>query len=178
MTGRIGPDNNGKDFPSLHKNVRRGELIRADRWNTLTDALNRGTSGVDGPLNDSDLGKGRAALFRLFKIRVIDIDTLYCVEFINGEEGTEEFTVAKPPLLRGNLASHNSITFTSVSNVSRTADDGTDTETQVVVPAYVVDDLIVGIRGIFGGSNLFDVDGEAIEWMDLNVDARAWAKEA
>jgi hypothetical protein len=63
-------------------------------------------------------------------------------------------------------------------DVTRTADDGATTETQVIVPAYVVDDVIYAMRGIEGGTNVIDDQNESVEWIDLNLDGRAWAKEA
>ena len=53
-----------------------------------------------------------------------------------------------------------------------------DDETQVVVPAYALDDLVLGGKDIAGGTGTRDFKNNPIIWMDLNIDARAWAKEA
>jgi len=69
------------------------------------------------------------------------------------------------------------ITYTYTSNILRTADDGTDTISEVVIPIYVVGDVIVAKR-----TNVL-VNEDAVEtivldWLDDNDDGRAWAKVA
>ena len=71
------------------------------------------------------------------------------------------------------------VTFVHDSTIQRTASaTGEDDETQVIVPAYVIGDIIVAMQNIVGGNGVKDRDGKALRWMDLNVDARAWAKQA
>lgn len=90
-----------------------------------------------------------------------------------------DINVAKPYLLRrtpfDGLA-RNSITYTySAANV-RLADDDTDTETQVIVPSYVVGDTVYGVS-VQPDAGVV-VDGAALRFIDLNLDGRAWAKQS
>lgn len=59
-------------------------------------------------------------------------------------------------------------------------DDKDETEIQVIVPAYVENDIIFAAQGIQGGTDATDkIDDEvevAIDWQDLNVSGRAWSK--
>jgi len=64
--------------------------------------------------------------------------------------------VAKPYKLRGDATSR------TVSG-----------EAQVIVPAYVVGDIIFAARNIAGGTGIFGVNLQ-----DINADGRAWAEDA
>ena len=57
-------------------------------------------------------------------------------------------------------------------------EDSADTEVQIIVPAYVEDDIIYAMRGIKGGIDTKNDDNpeQNLFWLDLNVDGRAWAK--
>jgi len=176
----IGPANNGKDIPYLLQRVREGRVVSAREWNLVTEAINRANTGVNGP----STAVGGLALenakkpFRQVKIKVILSDHLSCVEFDGTNEG-DPINVAKPYQLRGSLLEHNSVTFVHDSTTQRTASaSGENDEIQVIVPAYVVDDVIIAFQNIVGGNSAKDLKGNSFGWMDLNVDARAWAKQA
>jgi hypothetical protein len=64
----------------------------------------------------------------------------------------------------------------AVRRTATNADD--DEEAQIIVPAYEVDDIIIGFTGIRGGTNISDDNDDPVIWMDLNIDGRMWAKDA
>jgi len=175
-----GPANKGRDAPYLLQRVRAGEEISAAEWNLITEAINRRNTGIDGP---STVSRGLVAdnlkkPFRQVKIKGILDDHLSCVEFDGTNDG-DPINIAKPYQLRRSLLTHNDVTFVHSSATQRTASAaGEDDETQVIVPAYVIDDIIIAFQNILGGTNAKDLDGKPFRWMDLNIDARAWAKQA
>ena len=85
--------------------------------------------------------------------------------------------IAKGQLIRNSVVARAGITYTYSAVDTRTADDGAATEDQVIVPSYTVDDEIYAMRGINRGSGVFSDPNstQKIEWLDLNLDARAWA---
>jgi len=103
--------------------------------------------------------------------------------------------VAKPPLLRASLESHVGVAFSATNSrgTARIATQGEESESQVVVPEYRQLDTIFAIRNINRSTGV-SVDGNAsvtddygvgirgmtrqVGWLDLNLDARAWAKAA
>lgn len=79
--------------------------------------------------------------------------------------GDSSFTVYKPYKLRSSTVSGpGGVTFVSTGTQSRQASDGTDTEDQVVIPAYVAGDPIY-----------FQFVESSGVYLDMNPDARAWA---
>ena len=83
-----------------------------------------------------------------------------------------QVNVAKPYLLRRDIwneASRNGILYVYAGIDARTASKGGDTEDQIIVPRYAVGDEIIVLRGLpVGGFTA----------LDLNVDAREWARKA
>ena len=157
-----------------------GDFIKAREWNQVADHLNRQNSGVDIPRqlpNRADL----AALAQTgrFRIKTIQGEYLVCVAWDGATEGTEQITVGRPYLLRTANLAHNGVTFVYTNDVTRTASKvGETDETQVIVPAYAVDDEITAIKGIERGTGVIGPGSSRVVWQDLNIDARAWAKEA
>ncbi len=175
-----GPINNGKDIPYLLQRVRRGDDVSAREWNLITEAINRSNTGINGPATvvGGGLSDNAKKPFRQVKIKIILTNHLSCVEFDGTDEG-DPISVAKPYQLRGSLVAHNSVTYVHDSTTQRTGSAaGEDDEIQVIVPAYVVDDIIIAFQNIVGGTSAKDLKGKTFKWMDLNVDARAWAKQA
>jgi hypothetical protein len=105
-----------------------------------------------------------------FQITSIDPDSLTGIVV----SGTST-NVAKPYLLRRSLVSRDGITYTYSANQAREANDGADTEEQVVVPSYIVGDYIYGARARSTG---VIVSGVECSFIDINADGRAWAKQA
>lgn len=61
--------------------------------------------------------------------------------------------------------------------------DNEERENQIVIPQYVVGDILFGVRAIFGGTGVRtpdDAPGEPsnvpVNWIDFNIDGREWAK--
>ncbi|MDP1711946.1 MAG: hypothetical protein Q8K86_05765 [Candidatus Nanopelagicaceae bacterium] len=85
--------------------------------------------------------------------------------------GSDVYAVLKPYMLRRTPfdgLTRDGIYYTYLTDNERTAENaGSETEDQVIVPSYVAGDEILAVWGI--------VDGYPL--VDLNVDARAWAKK-
>ena len=114
-------------------------------------------------------------LVQRLTIVAVHNDYLECKAVDDGET----VYVAKSYLLRRTPfdgKTHNSITYTYSSAIQRSATDGDDTETQLVIPVYVVDDEIIGL-GVHEGTGVF-LNGDELLVQDANADGRAWAKEA
>lgn len=99
-------------------------------------------------------------------------DNQLSVAFYDNRTETEyaEFLVELPYTLRRNTWDNQTIdgvTYNYSDLHERDATDGTNTETQVITPAYRVGDWIDIAWNIIDGG----------VWIDLNTDARAWAAE-
>jgi len=160
------------DGPSLTAlyTYRAGDPIPARALNQTNRAVERLVGGVAPPRQvESPSARPRTARFQL---QSISADHLVCKTYDGTTVGDTNINVAKPPQLRESNTAHDGHTFdTFVGGVQRTADS---TEVQVIVPNYVALDEIYAIRDLRGGTGVTD----APEWLDLNVDARAWAKQA
>ena len=101
--------------------------------------------------------------------------------------------IARPYLLRRppfHGKSRDGIDYNYTSNVKRTASKTvpgnpptTTTETQVIVPKYVKNDVVYAVRQVYGSDGNYpsaqgSVDVILTDWIDLNVDGRYWAKQA
>lgn len=186
---------------------KRGDVITAAHLNETVDAV-RAVYGVVQEPRQVMPDSATAAVFELaqFKVRAtivngqatttadVRVDYLAC-ERLQGSpqnEGDDDFVrVALPYLLRRTPfdtgddapvaygADRASISYDYSSNTARTATDDDDhSEDQVIVPSYVVGDVIYAVRGVGGGTGVLytNTDGDRIdvEWLDLNVDGRAW----
>lgn len=164
------------------KRVSPGSELSASAYNLIVDNVIRNKTGIDQP-KQSKFFRINSTLpeIRQFKVVSEHGDYLKANPYDGAESNTDvEILIAKPYLLRQSLASRNSLTFTYSSN-TRTADDGSETEDQVVVPSYVVGDVIYAMRNVQGGTSVnISINGidKKVVWLDLNIDGRAWAKEA
>lgn len=164
---------------------RRGETITARKLNQGVDALRRLSHGVEAPRQIVEPGEEDRVEARRFLVVEVRGDYLVCRR-AGGDAAVEtqdrSVYVAKPYLLRQTPfdgLSRGGISYAYTGTAARTAtDEDENTENQVIVPSYVVGDEIVAARGITGGTGTFGgADSDvALEWMDLNVDGRAWAK--
>lgn len=163
-----------------------GETITARHLNEPVDALRRLSHGVQPPRQVMEPAREERVEVRRFVVVEERSDYLVCRRSggdaaVNTED--QHTYVAKPYLLRQtpfNGLSRNSISYAYTATGERTATDAEDnTESQVIVPSYVVGDEILAARGILGGTGVFGgADSDlALEWVDLNADGRAWAKE-
>jgi hypothetical protein len=93
-------------------------------------------------------------------------------------DGTD-VKIAKPYLLRLSPfdgTTQQGITYAYTDGASRNADDATNDEDQVIVPAYdIVDDNIIWASVAVTGVK---VAGETLTLKDDNDDGRAWAKDS
>ena len=109
------------------------------------------------------------------QISTIDGDYLACNYYQDGT-ATDAVNVAKNYKLRRtpfDTLTIGGITYTYTSDTQRTA-VGATTETQVVVPAYTVGDIIYASR--VSGLDV-TLSSLPLEWVDVNADGRAWAKQ-
>lgn len=151
---------------------RRGDPLEADKLDETRqfilqrEALASGGVQVRGTENALPIVLLRAAVFS------VEADHLVCVRDDGGEGAT--LLVAKPYQLRNSIESRDGVTYTYTNTQERDGDDGVTQETQVVTPSYVVDDIIFVVGPVTGGTGVAD----ALKWLDLNLDGRAWAVKA
>jgi len=177
-----------RQHSNLIPRVNPGDDIKARDWNHVGDHINRQNTGVRMPRQLPNVADNASeALFARFRIKTIEGNFLICVKwngFVEGIPGDqtavpENILVARPFLLRTITTEHNGVTFVYSDNVTRTASAAGETdETQVIVPAYVVDDEIIAFKGVVRGNGAIGPANNPILWQDLNIDARAWAKQA
>ncbi len=115
-------------------------------------------------------------------------DHIVCREWDGVTPGTQDVLIAKPYKLRYSIT-HQDIggvgvdySSYSLTGQTRLATGGTDTETQIIVDRYLVDDLIFAISAttlveVTTGSPPDEVT-QKLGLLDLNVDGRAWAAVA
>lgn len=137
----------------------------------------------------------------------VEVDYLICRSWDGETEGSEDVKIAKPYLLRrtpfhddgatgGTFSTFDTTKtrddkgyiYDATNDFEREATKSDDaTENQVIVPSYVVDDIIYAVRGVVGrlDANSIEVfnegkpDEEArvvpLIWLHMD-DGRAWAK--
>ena len=146
------------------------------RWlNAIADLANTNV-GNPNPLRPDS--SGRHAVYRLLYQSMAGD---YVVCFAPGE--TTAIYVAKPYMLRRvpfDGLTRDGITYTYSTNILREADDGAATENQVVVPNYVTGDELYAVRYPRFGTGVVTEGGSpvAVFYLDMNLDGRAWAKQA
>lgn len=153
-----------------------GDSIGARKLNSTVDAVrDLLTPGIS---SEQLQWTARLLMPVQYRIKSVGADWLVCRKFsgfdTNATEAAEDTFVAKPFLLRRapfDGLTHNGINYVYTTDVERVADT---TETQVVTPPFVVDDIIYA-QVVYNGPVL-DIDASvATFWLDVNVDARAWA---
>lgn len=146
-----------------------GDRLSAERFNTLSNAVNRGIRQVNQPRQKSDI---RGLCAGQFQITSIEDDSLTCVPF-NGTDTTGNYIdVMKPWLLRRTTLdglSRSGVSYTYTDSSTRTATQGATTETHKITPDYLVGDTILAMACV-------QYLNEETLWVDLNNDAREWAK--
>lgn len=153
---------------------KRGDRLTHGKLNGPVSFINQHLNGVNQARSQAQapINAGRVKRFR---VKSIQGDYITCRTWDGTTEGANDVLIAKPYQLRNSITSRNSISYSYTNTTERVANDGTDTETQVVVPSYVVDDEIFAIGKAPTG---VDDGTDPITWLDLNLDARAWAKKA
>jgi hypothetical protein len=150
----------------------KGDPLSARKLNESVDAVNALSGGVRPPLQTPF--RGRALEVRQFKVTGMAGDFIISRTWDGTDLGVADVKIAKPYLLRRTPFdgfARAGVSYVYVSDAARTATAGTESETQVVVPAYEVGDVVYAAKGVAGGV------GVSAEWLDLNCDGRAWAKE-
>jgi hypothetical protein len=180
----------------------KGEPLTAARLSEMVNALNQlAAKGNYGGLS-SPPGGAVAAQFWVKDARYGDF--VVCNHYDGATEPDDDtpvVLVAKPPQLRktryNNAEARSGETYTFADAdlnadpplpIVRTAtNEDDDTEDQVIIPNYEVGDVIYAIKSVIRGTGVVTIppnvsagDGNCqyIEWLDLNVDGRAWAKKA
>lgn len=134
--------------------------------------VRRGSKGTVLVL-ESQTGGGFTAT--PYKIVSFDADFINCHSWDGTTEGTTIVKVAKPTKLRSSIATETidgqAVAYSLYDNVNQTrvATAGTNTETQVIVPRYLVGDVIYAMS-----VKTFTTD-TTVKAMDMNIDGRAWA---
>lgn len=170
---------NDKQATNLEQWRKGDSLNNRAKLNQPVIAINRILNGIKPPKQinrngDSTGGKAKSNV-QQFIIVGIKEDYLECKRFSGGVPSPEDVTIfiQKPYLLRNSLVSRDGITYTSLGMDYRRADKDADSEEQVIVPNYLVDDIIYASNNVLGG-----VGNIEINWIDLNTDGRSWARKA
>ena len=127
-----------------------GDRLLADKLNQPIDAINSMARGVRPGVGAHRLPR---VVGRQLQITAIENDHLTCNPYDGNADTTTEIRVAKPSLLR-HVAAHNGITYQYRSDGTREANNGSSTEIQALVPAYVVGDVIYALANFAGGTNV------------------------
>jgi len=153
---------------SLQIQSGRGYKVKRGPYGTILQ-IERGGGGTPG------------TSAKRYSIQSIHDGYLTCRENNAGEIGETDVLVAMPYLLRVLDGTRTidgvDVDYEKVSSQKRTAsiDSASYSETQVIVPRYLAEDDIYAIEPE-GGTGV-TVSETALVWLDINSDARAWAKE-
>lgn len=166
----------------------------------LIDGVRRfeDSAGGDAPRGVSGYIASQASRFL---VKEVFDDYLRCRTFDGTTEGDTDIKVAKPPELRKTpyhgktiaytqLGSSFSLSYSYTNAYTRTVTKvagGTGSETQVIVPAYIgaatgdyKGEQIYAITGVGNGTGVVLNPGtqneERVNWLDMNVGGRMWAK--
>lgn len=177
--------------PGRVREFREGPRETVRRLNEVVRGVNAGLASVAPPAQvRPEPVPGTATAVLLLYLLEEHGDYLECVstaevaDVAAGLRPAARTYVAKPYLLRHSLAARtvqgDPQTYTvaldgatGVYERTATASD-LSTETQVVVPGWTQGDQILALKAPGAGTGVSDAPG----WLDLNVDARAWAKQA
>jgi hypothetical protein len=135
----------------------------------------------DGIFLQASGGGGRSEL-SLYRFKSMEDDWLVCRSWTGVKEGDKDILIAKPPKLQfkvdketidGVLVTYSAWdTDTQTRHASSGVAPNTTEEDQVIVPRYLVDDLIYVMSA---KTLVVDADEKDLGLIDINADARAWA---
>lgn len=172
----------------------RGQPIKAKNLASQSDAINAEGRVFRGPRQIA-VSSTEQNLVQAFVIKEVSLNYLVCRTWDGPTSGIgdDDVLIAKPRLLLGDNPSFGTAVYSGYTDdgLERTSVIvGETNETQVVVPTYQTDtdltgtvygSIIYAIRNPGGGSGVLGVfpdDPDApLEWLDLNIDGRAWAKK-
>jgi len=160
----------------------RGTPLRAEHF-TQPARILRDLLPSPVPATKDQRGVVSVRPFKIVQLNTTNGDFLYgqLVDYAGDHPQAFDVAIARPYLLRQTPfdgLTRDGITYTYTSKILRTADDGNDSITEQIIPKYVNDDIIYGIRAVGSGVDVRDDSEEVLYWLDLNVDGRAWAKVA
>lgn len=151
------------------------EGISAAKLSKTNEAINRLLEGVPPP--EQVLPERIAHRIQRFKIVSILANHYVCNPYDGvAAETSTSIKVARPVTHRNSVTSRNGVAFSYTTTQQRTATQGATTETQVLVPNLLVGDEIYAISNPIGGTGV-TVGTELLEWLDMNFEGRAWAKQ-
>jgi hypothetical protein len=126
-------------------------------------------------------GAGGGSSATQYRYKSMEGDYYVCRAWNGTTEGSVDVYIAKPHILRKtgfNGTTYNGITYVYSSNhVARTATVAATpalTETQMVIPPYVADDIIYATQP--NATGVRTTANSPVTLLDLNVDARYWAR--
>jgi len=165
------------------------EMRIMDVAGMVVNRTRRGTAIIAKP------GKGGGGItisaYRFKRIGDAEaIDYIVCKSWDGTTEGETEINIALPFKMRASVTTEiiDGVTYNysewdtdAQTRVSTNAADATDTETQVITPRYIVDDLILAapaFTGVLAAQPEGDTDHHnlPVTLQDLNVDARAYSR--
>lgn len=150
-------------------------------FNMLGDAIRRNTAGLNSIRQSSPL-IAQTLPIQLIITNNADGDFITCATWDGSNQGTEDILVAKPYLLQQSTLDGQTDTngiayvFTGIDALTATQSSTSTVENWEVTMDYNVGDLIYAIGNIEGGIDDADSDGNQLQWIDLNIDGRGWAK--
>ncbi len=124
----------------------------------------------------------------MFKLKELFGDYLRCKTWDGTRggdgagEGEDDVLIAKPFKLWNTILTANldlvTVGYTyDPTTVKRTATTDIDHEIQIVIPRYLIDDIIYAAECKGGNSGVNGPGDVPIKWIDLNRDGRAWARK-
>ncbi len=154
----------------------KGSMLQGQDLRDLADAVR---AILTGSGNDfQNIPNPIAPITQQYNITSIADEYLVCSAWDGTNLGTQDVKIAKPFLLRKSTwdgyTDSNGVTYTVTGTQTLTAmDTSGNVENWKITFDYQVDDLITAVANVRGG---YDSDSDDIRWIDLNTDARAWAK--
>ena len=129
-------------------------------------------------------GYRNAVDFGTFSIVSEEADYIVCTAWntVTSLAVGSTVNIAKPYLLRRTPFDGVTITFpnaqdiayTYTENGTRTANDGTSSQSEILTPQYTVGELLIAFTGMSGGSGV-TVSDSMLVWMDVNTGGRQWS---
>lgn len=152
-----------------------GQELSASQMQMLADCLRLIATGSGQ--NKQVVNAPTVPLIQQFVIRDEASDYLICNTWNGRTQGSQDFFVAKPFLLRqstfdGTDDGTFSYAFTGVDAMTVTKTEDDTTEDWEVTMDYEIGDIIYGLAVIRGG---IDIE-TSVDYIDLNTDGRGWAK--
>lgn len=166
-------------IPQLGQWSRRQKVDHRQQ-NEPVEAINRMMTGVGLPRQKdvpfAPVGS-ITAQFRLSQSAADFPDHLVCRTWDGETAGEEDVLIAKPYLLRRTPfddQTYGNVSYNYVSATERQARRDTSRETQVVIPRYILADVIFATSPVQRGTGVI-VEEVPVVWLDDNRDGRAWA---